>query len=682
MSEKFTAAIIGAGTMGSGIAQKIAQEGIPVTLVDVTQEQVENGLQKIKDMLNEGIERGVFNEAYVEKTLNLITLTTDYNDLKDIDFIVEAVFENMDVKTAVLKQLDEVCKPEAILSSNTSSFYIRDLAKVTNRPDRFIGMHYFFHPAKNRLLEIISHDGTSEETVAIANKFADLHNKTAIVVKDSPGFAVNRFFVPWLTESVRLYEEGVANKATIDKAAEKTFKIGMGPFTLMNASGIPIAYHSANTLAAEISEFYSPPKTLADQVEANEFWDVEDGEVDESKFDIIAERLLATSIGAATALVDEGVASIEDTDRGAVVGLRWKTGPFQLANKYGVKYIYDIVKKLSDSRPGFPVAGILSKQAELDEPFDFNFIDYKVADGIATITINRPEAMNALNPTVVGQLEDTFNKAEADESVKAIVFRGAGKAFVAGADLKFFLDGAVNDKVEDIVEFTAKGHKLFRRMETSDKLTITILDGLSLGGGSELALSTQAIIATDKGSFGFPESGLGIYPGYGGMLRFNKHLGKELTKYYVLTGRGITAQQAHELGIVSSLVKPAEINQTISDLVEAGQFDKYADREIPTDYQEILTAFSDENIEKTLAGEAADGVSEEFAQKTAKTIGYKGPNSVKEIKHIIDEQTKLSIDDGIDYELSRLSDIFKSEEALVGLKATIAGKRADFSQFK
>ncbi|MGO1932049.1 MAG: 3-hydroxyacyl-CoA dehydrogenase NAD-binding domain-containing protein, partial [Ruoffia tabacinasalis] len=347
MSEQFTAAIIGAGTMGSGVAQKIAQEGIPVTLVDVTQEQVENGLQKIKDMLNEGVDRGVFTEAYVKETLDLITLTTDYNDLKDIDFVVEAVFEDMGVKTEVLQKLDGILKEEAILSSNTSSFYIRDLAKVTNRPDRFIGMHYFFHPAKNRLLEIISHEGTSEETVAIANRFADLHNKTAITVKDSPGFAVNRFFVPWLTESVRIYEEGVANKATIDKAAEQTFKIGMGPFTLMNASGIPIAYHSANTLAAEISEFYAPPKTLEDQVNSKELWDVEDGDVDESKFETISRRLLGVSIGAATALVDEGVASIEDTDRGAMVGLRWKIGPFKLANQYGVKETYEMVKEIS-----------------------------------------------------------------------------------------------------------------------------------------------------------------------------------------------------------------------------------------------------------------------------------------------------------------------------------------------
>lgn len=681
MKENFTAAVIGAGTMGSGIAQKIAQEGIPVTIVDVTEEQVNRGYGIIKNMLDQGVERGVFTPEYVQTTLDKITLTTQYEDIKDVDFVIEAVFEDLQVKSDVLKKLDEITKPETILSSNTSSFYIRDLAKATNRPDRFIGMHYFFHPAKNRLLEIISHEGTSAETVAIANDFAIQHGKTAITVKDSPGFAVNRFFVPWLTEAARLLEEGVANIATIDKVAEDTFQIGMGPFALMNATGIPIAYHSANTLAQEISEFYAPPQNLEDQVNSGEQWPLE-GDVDESKTQEVAERLIATALGAAAKLVEESVASIEDTDRGAVVGLKWKVGPFQLANQIGVKESYEMVQRLSDSRSGFPVAAFLKEHGEQNQPFEFSYVDYDTTDNITTITINRPEAMNALNPTVVDQLEAAFDQAEADPDSQAIVIRGKGKAFVAGADLKFFLDGAENDRVDDIVDFTAKGHQLFRRMETSDKLTITILDGLSLGGGSELALSTQAIIATDKGSFGFPESGLGIYPGYGGMLRFNKQLGKELTKYYVLTGKGISAAEGYELGLVTKLVEPADIDQAIKDLVAQGKTDKYAERTIPEAYHEIKTAFSDENIANTLNGQASEGVSEEFATKTAKTISYKSPNAVREIQHIIDKQTDLTIDEGIDYELSRLAPIFKTEEALVGLRASIAGKRADFSQFK
>lgn len=683
MTEQFTAAVIGAGTMGSGIAQKIAQEGIPVHLVDLTKEQVEAGLQKIKDMLNDGVKHGVFSEKFVEDTLANVTLTTDYEDLKDVDFIVEAVFENFDVKTDVLQKLDRIVKPEAILSSNTSSFYIKDLAAQINRPDRFLGMHYFFHPAKNRLLEIVKHEGTSEETLEKAQKFADLHGKTSIHVGDAPGFAVNRFFVPWLNEATRLYENGVANKATIDAVAREVFKIGMGPFALMNATGIPIAYHSAITFQNQIGDFYAPTQLLTDQVNSGELWDIEDGAVDESKTKEIAEHLLATIFGAAGALVDEDVATVEATNRGAIVGLRWKTGPFQLANEYGVKQACEMVENLIDGREdgGFYLPEILRKQADKDEPFKFSYIDYEVKEGIGTLTINRPEAMNALNPAVMDELTEKYNKAEADESVKAIVLRGAGKAFVAGADLKFFIDCIENDELEKNYEFTSKGHELLRRIETSDKLTIVILDGLSLGGGSELALSAQAIIATEQGSLGFPESGLGIYPGLGGMIRFEKHVGKELAKYFALTGTPLSAKEAYDLGIVIEFVDEVNITEAINKLVEEGQFDKYAEREIPEKYTDIEKAFADENINKLLKGEPIEHVDEEFVRKTSKRISYKSPNAVKEIQALIDYSSDHSIDEAIEKELNHLVPTFETEEALIGLKASAAGQRADFSKF-
>lgn len=681
MTQAYQTAIIGAGTMGSGIAQKMAQEGIEVTLVDITEEAVNRGLQTIKDMLNDGVENKVFTPEFVEETLGRIRTTTNYEDLKDVDFVVEAVFEDKGVKKEVLQELDAICKPETILSSNTSSFYISELAEFTNRPDRFIGMHYFFHPAKNRLLEIIPHDGTSQETIEEAEKLASIHNKTAITVKDSPGFVVNRFFVPWLNEATRLVEEGTANMPTVDAAAEKTFKIGMGPFTLMNASGIPIAHHSAETLAEEISDFYAPTNLLVNQSESGELWDIQ-GEVDESKFDEVSERLLAVSIGAAGALVDEGVSTIEDTNRGAVVGLRWKVGPFQLANEYGVEETYKMVKEFGDKNPGFKVAEVLRKQAEKGEPFEFQYIDLDVKNDVAYITINRPEAMNALNPVVVDQLVEVYNKAENDPKVKAIAFKGAGKAFVAGADIKFFIDCIKSDNIQGNVEFTTNGHNLFRRIETSDKLTIAVLDGISLGGGSELALATQAIVATDQGSLQFPESGLGIYPGLGGMLRTNKHLGKELTKYYALTGRPMSAQDAKDLGIVDKIVAPENIEEAVEELVNEGKEEKYAERTIPERFQEVQTAFSDENIDKLFEGESIEGVNDAFVERTSKTISYKGPNIVHVINDIIDKETDLSIDEGIELELSKLAETFETEEALIGLEASVAGKRPDFSKVK
>lgn len=682
MTQEFTVAVIGAGTMGSGIAQKIAQEGIKCYLVDVSQEAVDRGMGIIKTMLDQGKERKVFTDAFVEATLGNLIPTTNYEDVKSVDFVIEAVFEDEKVKADVLSKLDQICDEKTILSSNTSSFYIKNLAKATNRPDRFIGMHYFFHPAKNRLLEIISHEGTSPETVAIANKFSDMHGKTAITVKDAPGFAVNRFFVPWLTEAVKLFEEGLANKATIDAAARAAFKIGMGPFALMNATGIPVAYHSANTLGREISDSYYPSPLLKEQTESRQLWDLENGPVDESKFQAIQDHLLATVISVAGKLVDEGVASIEDVNRGAVVGLRWKVGPFQLANQIGIQKAYQMVEELAKKRPGFEISQTLKKQAESGKAFDFSFVDYSVVNGIAKIRINRPEAMNALNPTVVGQIEEAFNKAEADDAVRAIVFSGAGKAFVAGADLKFFVDAIKTNSLDKNYAFTSGGHKLLRRIELSKKYTIALLDGLSLGGGSELALACQAIIATEKGSMGFPESGLGIYPGLGGMLRTNHQIGKELTKYYVLTGRGISAKDAAELGIITKLVDSGNINEGIEELVSEGRPDKYRDRSFSEKYNEIRTAFSDANFENTLKGIAADGVSPEFAEKMAKTISYKGPGIVKLIPEMIDQQAELSIDEGIAYELSLLNETFAKEEALIGLEASLAGKRPDYSSLK
>lgn len=676
---EFTAAVVGAGTMGSGIAQKIAQEGVPVTIVDVTQKQVDTGYNKIKTMLDQGVKRGVFTQKYVDDTLSRVSLATDYSAIKDVDFVVEAVFEDLKVKQDVMKKLDAVCKPETILGSNTSSLYIKDIAEATNRPDKVLGTHYFFHPAKNRLLEIIAHDGTTDETIQIAKKFSDLTGKTAIFVKDSPGFAVNRFFVPWLTEGVKIYEEGIANKATIDKAAEEAFQIGMGPFALMNATGIPIALHSAESFERELSPFYKAPQTLVDQVENGDLWDVKDGEIDRSKFDEVSHRLLATSIGAAAKLVDEGGATVEDINRGAIVGLKWRLGPFQLANEFGVENVYKWTQEMAAARPGFPEVKMLQKQAESGKPFEFRYVDYDKVGGKVTITINRPEAMNALNYVVVGQLRKAFDKAEADPEVKTIIFKGAGKAFVAGADLKFFVENVQNKTLDNIVDFTRDGHKLFRDIETSNKYTIAVLDGLSLGGGSELALSAQAVVATDKGTFGFPESGLGIYPGYGGMLRFNKQVGKEIAKYFVLTGKTVSAQEAFELGIVTKFTEPTKIDEAITELVAAGKNDKYHDRETPAKYQQIVIAFSDENIAKTLKGEHVDGVDDAFIQKVAKTISHKSPNSVKVIPEIIDKQTDMTIDEGIDYELSQLKPMFAHPEAKIGLEASVGGYRPDFS---
>lgn len=676
MSQIQQIGVIGAGNMGSGIAQKIAQEGIPVVMIDTKDEFVQRGLDTIQRLLQEGVERKLFKPEKVTEIMSRITATTDFEAVRDADLVIEAVFEDKAVKTELFKKLDAVCSEKTILATNTSSFYVREFAEHINRPDRFVGLHYFFHPAKNRLLEVIPHAGTSAATIEKSLLAAKLHGKTAILVKDAPGFVVNRFFVPFLNEAARMLEESIADIPTIEEACKQAFKIGMGPFQLMNVTGIPIAVHAATTLGNELGPFYAPCNMLKAQMEKKESWNLE-GAVDESRIQAVSDRMYGVCLGVSAALVDEGVASIEDTDRGAKIGLRWTFGPFEIVNRIGIDKAYAVVDAVCRKYPDFNMPTLLSNQKQLGKPFDFNFVDLDVKDGIATITLNRPEAMNALNEQVVAQIDSRFSEAESRSDVKAIVIQGAGKAFVAGADIRYFVNKIKADKISDIVAFTRKGHDVLLKIENSPKLTIALLDGLSLGGGSELALACQAIVATSAGSMAFPETGIGIYPGLGGMLRLARQVGPELAKYYVFTGTPISVQDAKALGVFHKLVGPAEVPAAIQEIVSEGRPDKYRCRNLPDKFKPLADMFTADRVGAWLAGKIPEGVDTDAGAKARKTIGFKAPLALKIAAEIIDRQVGISIPDAVEIELGEMAAIFSTADALEGLSSA-GRKRPEF----
>ena len=660
--------VVGAGNMGSGIAQKIAQEGLDVVMVDTGEEWVKRGMDNIERLLREGAERKIFHPDDIGRIMSRITGTTDLQALADADLVIEAVFEDKGVKTDLFKKLDAICMEKTILATNTSSFYVREFAEATSRPDRVIGLHYFYHPAKNRLLEVIPHGKTSSQTIDRALLAAKLHGKTAILVQDAPGFAVNRFFVPFLNEAARMLEEGLAGIPTIEEAAKRAFRIGMGPFELMNVTGIPIAVHASATLGNELGPFYMTAGIMKSQMEKKANWDLT-GDVQEEKINAVMDRLYGVCLGVAAALVDEGVATMEDTDRGAKVGLRWTLGPFEIMNRLGIEKTFALVEKVVYRYPDFRMPGLLTAQRRSGRPFAFTLVNLAIDQDIATITINRPEAMNALNETVVEQLTERFSEAERNPGVSAIVFQGAGKAFVAGADIRYFVEKIKAGKIADIVDFTRKGHRLFRRIEDSKKRTIALLDGLSMGGGSELALACQAIVATPAGSLSFPETGIGIYPGLGGMLRLGRHLGPELAKYYVFTGAGITAADAQALGIVTRLVDPSAVDEAIRDMITEERGDKYSPRPIPDRFTLWRTLFGAENTAILLEGKIPPGTDEAVVSRILKTLGNKAPLALKLVNQIIDRQAKVFPDEGIEIELDNLSMIFATADALEGLSS-------------
>ena len=679
-------AIIGAGNMGSGIAQKSAQDQFDVQMVAREEQWVERGQSIIANFLEEAIERRIFRENEAEEIKARITgVVGTENVAKDTDLIIEAVFEDFDIKTEVFTTLDKVCEEHTILASNTSSLSVNDLARATGRPDRFVGLHFFYHPAKNRLIEIIPAETTSKRSLDAVEQYCKTMGKVVIICKDRPGFVVNRFFVPWLNEACLLLQEGVASAAAIDAVAKKAFRIGMGPFALMNLTGPPIALHSTDYLAEQLHcPRYIGAANLRKMVEEGGMWDIgEDSECSDEAAAIIRQRLMGQVFAVSSQIVEEEICSMEDVDRGAKVGLRWALGPFELANRTGISEAVSMAQSYAD----LAEFNLPSWFAELTQPLEFNYVDIDIEGDIATVRINRPEAMNALNEIVVEQLGIALDSLNSREDIKTIVIDGAGQAFIAGADVKFFVDKIQADAFPDIYEFTANGHEVLNKLENSNKTTIALTTGLALGGGLELALACDYRVGTRRTQFRFPETSIGIYPGLGGTQRTPRICGIEAARFAVLAGNFLDAGSAAALGLLTHLVEPSEVEQTVSAISASGKpVDKYPAK--PADSTHPAAAFAldfykDANMNSLASGNCPDGFDpqDKMVSRQLKSLSRTAPIGLSMASNLLDDAvlTGDDLQQGLDLELERLSEIFASSDALEGLSALIQGRRPNYT---
>ena len=235
--------VVGAGAMGNGIAQIAAQIGCDVVMRDIEDAFVERGMKNIDRFLSKSVEKGKIESSKKDSILGRITGTTDMSQLKDVDFVIEAVIEDLELKKSVFKELDELCRPEVVLASNLSSMSLTEIGAATKRPENICGMHFFNPVPLMRLVEVIRGYATSDETVAITADLAKKMGKTTVEVKkDSPGFIVNRIMIPHMVEAIKIVEEGIATKEDVDIAVKNGLNYPMGPFELMDLTGIDICY--------------------------------------------------------------------------------------------------------------------------------------------------------------------------------------------------------------------------------------------------------------------------------------------------------------------------------------------------------------------------------------------------------------------------------------------------------
>jgi 3-hydroxyacyl-CoA dehydrogenase len=272
----FKAAVVGAGTMGGEIAQVIASAGIPVVLKDVKQEFVDQGLTKARDVTQGQLGGLVAKEKItqedadrqLEEILGRIAGTLEYDDFGDVDFVVEAVPERMEIKQAVFADLDAVTPGHAILASNTSSLSVTEMGEATTRPDKVCGFHFFWPASMMRLVEVIEGEETSEETIQAAANFAQAIRKTAVRCGEVPGFVVNRILISSASEVWRAVEEDNLDPHEVDKVIKESGTIPMGPFFLADLSGLDIALHTAEHLRDSYGDRFYVMNKMKELVEA------------------------------------------------------------------------------------------------------------------------------------------------------------------------------------------------------------------------------------------------------------------------------------------------------------------------------------------------------------------------------------------------------------------------------
>jgi 3-hydroxybutyryl-CoA dehydrogenase len=263
MAEIKTVGVLGAGLMGSGIAQVAAQAGFTTRVREVSEALCQRGRGGIQKMLNKAIERGKLAAEQRDAALGRLQFTTAVADLRDCDIIIEAVVEDLEVKNAMWKELDALCPPHTIFASNTSSLTIAAMAAATARPDRMVGLHFFNPVPLMKLVEVVKTVTTSDETFRAAFEFARRLGKDPIAAKDNSGFVVNLLLVPYLLDAINALERGVASVEDIDKGMQLGTGYPMGPFTLLDFVGLDTTYKIAEIMFDEYREKrYAPPPLL------------------------------------------------------------------------------------------------------------------------------------------------------------------------------------------------------------------------------------------------------------------------------------------------------------------------------------------------------------------------------------------------------------------------------------
>ena len=338
--------IVGAGTMGSGIAMASAQAGVDVVLVDARAGVANAVVGEARSFFARSVTKGRLAQSAADNAVTRIAVAATLEGLADCDLVIEAVFEDMALKTGVLGKMAAVVRPDALIASNTSCLRISELAKAVAEPQRFLGLHYFSPAQVNPIVEVVRGELTSDATMAAAMAFTRHTNKEPLACRDQWGFCINRFFCPYTNEAARLVDEGVAAPGEIDLVAQDALGAAAGPFTVMNIVKPRIALHAIRNLAP-LGTFYAPARSMVVTGDAEAAWSIATpGDLDPGKAGAIGDRLRGATFLPVLQELDEAVADPAEIDHGARRALKFGKPPCALMDKLGKAEVNRLIEPL------------------------------------------------------------------------------------------------------------------------------------------------------------------------------------------------------------------------------------------------------------------------------------------------------------------------------------------------
>lgn len=540
--------IIGSGSIGPDLAYGFISaladsEENRLYLHDINEEALTAGVARIEGYMAKGLDRGKLSRKRVDRMKTALVSTLDLNDLADCDYVLEAAAEDLTIKQAILKDLEGVIRDDCLIGFATSGIPRSVIAAETVHPERCFVNHPFFPAWRALPIEVVlsGDEEMSDRMIATLKRLG----KVPIVTADVPCFAADDVFCNYTAEAARIFAEGLATPAQVDNIVNSAIG-GGGPFNVLDLTGGNLLTAHCQVLMTESEtggEWFEPPAILYEQ--ANTPWHDRnapgDPTCDEALGGEVLDRILAVLFGRTMFVVDNGICDPSDFNWLSQNALGFRSGLLDLVEEFGADRVHEICTGYAKDHPGFEVPRTI---AEKNFPTFYRNLLVEIEEGIATVTIRRPEAMNALNERTMQELQSIFEELEADDAVRGVVLTSYD-GLIAGADI---MELAALETPEAAADKCRRGHAVLEVISGLTKPVVAAVDGPILGGGAELSMACHGRVVGHRLMLGQPEVNLGIIPGYGGTQRLPRLVGVEAALGMLRSGQSVGAKEACELG--------------------------------------------------------------------------------------------------------------------------------------